>query len=344
MGGKTWQEDEERYFWYRLIPTSPEGLDPAIAKKSWGECAAQMQQDLGHRGHRKYGKQMIYEHFYQNCVTGRMSPRSRYYVIDYMRKRGDRPIEHAPNAKRAKKEKPAAAAVSIANDTDKSNCKGDGTRALLPKPVHFSSPDRANARAAARVKVPRCSADDAAASGTISSARVPLPLAPVRRATPYGRANTVRLPSFASLLRPQTHAWQPNHSIRGTWSGSKVPSTRVASTPASPRSKMDRNATREVYPKQLSVLGSSRNTSARHCHSQEKTTGTGSMSGFDALLAAAESASAHLSRQTSSCSDDSHRRVSVSSRSTVDACDSKTTKATLEVGEDNKENHFTIAL
>lgn len=61
MGGKTWQEVEERLFWQVLVPLSPEALDPSDRKYSWGDISAIMKEELGHLHFRKYTCQLICE-------------------------------------------------------------------------------------------------------------------------------------------------------------------------------------------------------------------------------------------------------------------------------------------
>ena len=106
MGGKTWQMEEEHFFWRVVVPQSPEGLEPSERRLSWKQCADLMSRELGHRRHRSYSKQLLCEciarllyfvvsdwpgpdeHFYQNCRSQRPSPRARAFVREYLARRG----------------------------------------------------------------------------------------------------------------------------------------------------------------------------------------------------------------------------------------------------------------
>lgn len=59
MGGKTWQMEEEEFFWRVVVPQSPEGIELSQRRYSWKQCADLMQQKLGHRGLRNYSKQLL---------------------------------------------------------------------------------------------------------------------------------------------------------------------------------------------------------------------------------------------------------------------------------------------
>ena len=59
MGGKTWQMEEEEFFWRVIVPQSPEAADISRRRYSWKQCAELMQQKLGHRGLRAYSKQLL---------------------------------------------------------------------------------------------------------------------------------------------------------------------------------------------------------------------------------------------------------------------------------------------
>lgn len=62
MGGKTWQMEEEHFFWRVVVPQSPEGLEPSERRLSWKQCADLMSRELGHRRHRSYNKQLLCEY------------------------------------------------------------------------------------------------------------------------------------------------------------------------------------------------------------------------------------------------------------------------------------------
>ncbi|KAK7745187.1 hypothetical protein SLS62_009900 [Diatrype stigma] len=89
MGGKTWSVQEEEHFWRVAVSSSPKriGKDLAKPEKSWDLLAREMQRAMGREARRKYTPTMLFEHFFQNVETGRKSPNSVVYVMEYLARR-----------------------------------------------------------------------------------------------------------------------------------------------------------------------------------------------------------------------------------------------------------------
>ncbi|KAI1839857.1 hypothetical protein JX266_013940 [Neoarthrinium moseri] len=90
MGGRVWSDREERYFWRKAMPRSPKrvGADRAKTEKAWSELAPIMQRELGEYARRQYTGTMLFEHYFQNIETQRVSPNATLYVREYLRKSG----------------------------------------------------------------------------------------------------------------------------------------------------------------------------------------------------------------------------------------------------------------
>ncbi|RYP29135.1 hypothetical protein DL767_006905 [Monosporascus sp. MG133] len=88
MGGKTWSEKEEHYFWRVIIAHSPKraGVDRAKPEKSWDLLAQEMQRAMGSEARRDYTGTMLFEHYFQNIESGRKSPNAAIYVREYLLK------------------------------------------------------------------------------------------------------------------------------------------------------------------------------------------------------------------------------------------------------------------
>jgi hypothetical protein len=59
MGGKTWSEQEEEYFWEVIVPSSPKAAKKHDRDYSWAQCACMMQQAMGKNARRKYTTLML---------------------------------------------------------------------------------------------------------------------------------------------------------------------------------------------------------------------------------------------------------------------------------------------
>ncbi|RYP57089.1 hypothetical protein DL770_010758 [Monosporascus sp. CRB-9-2] len=88
MGGKTWSEKEEHYFWRVIIAHSAKraGVDRAKPEKSWDLLAQEMQRAMGSEARRDYTGTMLFEHYFQNIESGRKSPNAAIYVREYQLK------------------------------------------------------------------------------------------------------------------------------------------------------------------------------------------------------------------------------------------------------------------
>ncbi|KAK9416036.1 hypothetical protein SUNI508_09809 [Seiridium unicorne] len=91
MGGRIWSDQEERYFWRVAIARSIKrvGADVIFKKqKSWPELAIRMQAALGKDARREYTQSMLFEHYFQNIKSQRVSPNAGRYVREFLRKAG----------------------------------------------------------------------------------------------------------------------------------------------------------------------------------------------------------------------------------------------------------------
>ena len=126
MGGKYWSQEEEDYFWRVAIASSPKriGVDRARPEKPWPDLAEDMQRALGEGARRQYTGLMLckpiphhrsgsrgqrtpvllyfalfsvsttltslptVEHWFQNIITGRVSPNAGLHVYEYNQRRG----------------------------------------------------------------------------------------------------------------------------------------------------------------------------------------------------------------------------------------------------------------
>lgn len=104
MVGKTWSQDEERFFWHVIIPRSPKSVNPAGRISDWEECAKIMRQEMGEKPRRNYTKLMLceclsrcaampalthtVEHYFQNVHTGHKSPNAGKFVNAHKRELG----------------------------------------------------------------------------------------------------------------------------------------------------------------------------------------------------------------------------------------------------------------
>lgn len=61
MGGKTWSEKEEEYFWRVVVASSAKrvGTDLAKPEKSWDLLAREMQRSMGSQARRDYTPTML---------------------------------------------------------------------------------------------------------------------------------------------------------------------------------------------------------------------------------------------------------------------------------------------
>ncbi|VUC22695.1 unnamed protein product [Clonostachys rosea] len=94
MGGKTWNKEEELFFWRTIIPQSPQAANMSDRLKSWDQCAAIMQEMMGRSKRRIYTKTMLYEHYYQNIKTRRHSPQARPFVREHLQELDKHPQTH----------------------------------------------------------------------------------------------------------------------------------------------------------------------------------------------------------------------------------------------------------
>ncbi|KAH6652110.1 hypothetical protein BKA67DRAFT_660880 [Truncatella angustata] len=90
MGGKIWSSQEERYFWRTVMSTSTKrsGISRIKDEKSWVILARDMQHTLGAAARRHYTGNMLFEHYYQNIRTKKVSPHAGRYVCEYLIKAG----------------------------------------------------------------------------------------------------------------------------------------------------------------------------------------------------------------------------------------------------------------
>ncbi|KAF9765604.1 hypothetical protein IL306_002111 [Fusarium sp. DS 682] len=85
MGGKNWSADEERMLWEVVVPRSVAAANPADRVMDWEQCAQYMNDHAGEIALRKYTKNMLYEHHYQNIIKGGSSPNARPFVDRHLR-------------------------------------------------------------------------------------------------------------------------------------------------------------------------------------------------------------------------------------------------------------------
>ncbi|KAF4345238.1 hypothetical protein FBEOM_740 [Fusarium beomiforme] len=85
MGGKNWSIDEERMLWEVVVPRSVAAANPDHRVMDWEQCAQFMNERAGGIALRKYTKNMLYEHHYQNIIKGGSSPNARPFVDRHLR-------------------------------------------------------------------------------------------------------------------------------------------------------------------------------------------------------------------------------------------------------------------
>ncbi|RGP79952.1 hypothetical protein FLONG3_1896 [Fusarium longipes] len=84
MGGKTWSREEERLLWEVIIPQSKDAAYPGENPLDWEQLAKLMNELAGGIARRKYTKNMLYEHYYQNKQPGHTSPKAAEFVEKYL--------------------------------------------------------------------------------------------------------------------------------------------------------------------------------------------------------------------------------------------------------------------
>ncbi|KAI0377916.1 hypothetical protein F5Y04DRAFT_284383 [Hypomontagnella monticulosa] len=160
MGGRLWSDAEEKFFWRQVVSRSGRraAVDADNEVLSWGELAAMMQVHMDHLGEarRAYSAPILFEHFFKNYESNRISRHAEVYLREYLDKLGPNRTEFAnPEARRrgimavrskirraARRRRRAhvrAVAASVApipgseSDVDTNTTNSSGSTGLLPE-------------------------------------------------------------------------------------------------------------------------------------------------------------------------------------------------------------------
>ncbi|KAK8063420.1 hypothetical protein PG996_008072 [Apiospora saccharicola] len=90
MVGRSWSDEEERYFWRHIVPYSNNRVGRFVDTNegvSWDELGGWMTAHFGNNARRNYGHSTPYEHWFLNMRVSR-SPNAEPYLSQYFRRAG----------------------------------------------------------------------------------------------------------------------------------------------------------------------------------------------------------------------------------------------------------------
>ncbi|KAL2136942.1 hypothetical protein VTI74DRAFT_103 [Chaetomium olivicolor] len=131
MGGRVWTRDEELVFWEQLIPHTSKRLeeDRGNPEKSWAWVAEQMGEIMGEKARRHYTEQGVFEHYHQNTVQGRFSPRTGKLPMPYYQR--EKRIREEQRRRREEKASTSASKNTSADDNNEPDAANNNANSDL---------------------------------------------------------------------------------------------------------------------------------------------------------------------------------------------------------------------